>query len=622
MNGPRNVAPRIPDLTKLSKEELVAALGHPNLPVRVQATHQLVHRVGVDCIPVVKSALSGGQPEQRAHALWVLERLNALKGDQLITLAGASERITRVYLAKALAERSDWDPVARKVVTDRLLTDSDAFVRRAAVDALGRHPIEGTERRLIHTWLETPPDDALLIHTAKMATRDALVARQSFDAIDPLNWTAPERERLLEALLGAPQPAAAKLAMRSFRVEAWPERLVDSLVHHVARYLPADQPDELQLIAQRYRSQSNGLQLTVLRAGQRGLQQRGAPLPEVWLTWANESAARLLSADDEGTNRNGLELIRDLQLAAAAQDLAVRLQPDARFPNLRSLVVDTLATVNHPQLVPTVADLIAREDLPVDLKQHAAQVLGGLNRDDARVALLDRLKTAPGNVALAIGRGMATTPAGGEELLKTIEAGKASPRMLQDATIDQRLRNARLTDFDARREKLLEGLPPENEELKELIATRKAAFAISANDVEQGRKAFQKLCAGCHQIGGQGGKVGPGLDGVGLRGLDRLLEDTLDPNRNVDAAFRSSTVLLNSGKVLNGLIAREEGAVLVMIDDQGKEIPVPLADIEERQATRLSPMPANVADKLTAAEYSDLLSYLLEQRVAPVQKEK
>lgn len=614
-------APRIPDLTKASVAELVDALGHLHLPVRVQATHQLVHRIGSEAAPAVVAALRGDHPEQRMHALWVLERWGALNGDELISLAIDSDRMVRVHLAKALAERSEWSVVARLVVTDRLLVDGDAFVRRAAVDALGRHPVEGTERRLVHSWIQTPAEDALLIHTLKMAVRDALVARNSFDAIDPATWTAPERERLLDAILGAPQPAAAALAMRSFRTEAWPAGQVEGLVQHVARHLPPEELGQLKLIADRYDSQSHSLELVVLRAGQRGLQQRGAPLPEFWAIWAQDTARELLSSNDEGAVRSGIELIRDLQLKEAGQGLPERLQAGIPEAGLSGLVMDTLAAINHPELVPTVAALLARDDVPVDLRQHAAQVLGALNRDDARAALLDRLKTAPGNVALAIGRGLAAAPAGSEELLKAIESGKASPRLLQDATIDQRLKSARLTEFDSRREKLLEGLPPENEELKQLIAMRKSAFEISMGEVEAGRKAFQKLCAGCHQIGGQGGKVGPGLDGVGLRGLDRLLEDTLDPSRNVDAAFRSSTVVLNSGKVLNGLVAREEGAVLIMIDDKGKEVPVPLEDIEERQQTKLSPMPANVADKLTAVEYNDLLRFLLEQRVAPLKVE-
>ena len=59
----------------------------------------------------------------------------------------------------------------------------------------------------------------------------------------------------------------------------------------------------------------------------------------------------------------------------------------------------------------------------------------------------------------------------------------------------------------------------------------------------------------------QGGVVGPHLDGVGNRGLERLIEDVLDPSRNVDPSFRYSTVSLKNGEVFSGLQRREEGAV-------------------------------------------------------------
>ena len=77
----------------------------------------------------------------------------------------------------------------------------------------------------------------------------------------------------------------------------------------------------------------------------------------------------------------------------------------------------------------------------------------------------------------------------------------------------------------------------------------------------------------CHTLASKGAKVGPQLDGVGIRGLDRLLEDVLDPNRNVDQNFRMTILNLKDGKVVRGLLLREEGEVYVMADDKGKEVP-------------------------------------------------
>ena len=125
---------------------------------------------------------------------------------------------------------------------------------------------------------------------------------------------------------------------------------------------------------------------------------------------------------------------------------------------------------------------------------------------------------------------------------------------------------------------------------------------------------FDATGLGCHQIGGQGAKIGPQLDGIGIRGIDRLLEDILDPNRNVDQAFRSTTLALKNGQIVSGLVLREEGEVVVLADVQGKEVRVSKNTIEERSVSQLSPMPANLADQIPESDFNHLLAYLLAQR--------
>ena len=101
---------------------------------------------------------------------------------------------------------------------------------------------------------------------------------------------------------------------------------------------------------------------------------------------------------------------------------------------------------------------------------------------------------------------------------------------------------------------------------------------------------------------------------MGIRGLDRLLEDILDPNRNVDQAFRSTTLELNNGQIVSGLVLREEGEVVVLADAQGKEVRVSKNTIEERTLSNVSPMPANLVDQIPETDFYHLLAYLLAQR--------
>jgi putative heme-binding domain-containing protein len=162
--------------------------------------------------------------------------------------------------------------------------------------------------------------------------------------------------------------------------------------------------------------------------------------------------------------------------------------------------------------------------------------------------------------------------------------------------------------------KLTEGLPAADQRMQELFKRRKAGFTVAKTDPALGAKVYEKNCANCHQLGGKGAKIGPQLDGIGIRGVDRLLEDILDPNRNVDQAFRATTLALKDGQALTGLLLREEGEVLVLADAQGKEVRVPKNTVEERSTSQLSPMPANLVDQIAEPDFYHLLAFLLEQR--------
>src|SRR5437764_9317441 len=97
-------APRA-DWTKASVEELVSDLSHPNLTVRMTATHQLVER-GPAAVPEVKALLARyTPPTPRPHALWVLERLGALDDATLEDALKDDSLDVRVHALRILAER-------------------------------------------------------------------------------------------------------------------------------------------------------------------------------------------------------------------------------------------------------------------------------------------------------------------------------------------------------------------------------------------------------------------------------------------------------------------------------------------------------------------------------------
>ncbi len=150
-------------------------------------------------------------------------------------------------------------------------------------------------------------------------------------------------------------------------------------------------------------------------------------------------------------------------------------------------------------------------------------------------------------------------------------------------------------------------------ELQALGERRLQRWRTHGGDAEAGKIVFAKNCAACHRIGQQGETIGPQLDGIGKRGAARIVEDTLDPHRNVDVAFRMETLQLEDGRVLAGLPRREAGEALILADEKGKEFSVPLGEIASRRQSNLSLMPTNVARQVSDEEFVNLLAYLMRQ---------
>lgn len=232
-------------------------------------------------------------------------------------------------------------------------------------------------------------------------------------------------------------------------------------------------------------------------------------------------------------------------------------------------------------------------------------------------SLGETMLRAPRETQRALAETLASDRQGAEALLALAASGKASPRLLLDPVIRNRLNAHKLDKLDERITSLTAKLPSESEQLLKLIDERRTQFSSARASAEKGLPLFEKNCAICHQVGGKGQKIGPQLDGIGARGLARLVEDVLDPNRNVDPAFRATTLFMNDGRVLVGLIRRNEGETLVLADNKGKEFMVAKTDIEEQQLSTLSLMPVNVSEILKPEEFEHLMAYLLTQQKKP-----
>jgi putative heme-binding domain-containing protein len=185
------------------------------------------------------------------------------------------------------------------------------------------------------------------------------------------------------------------------------------------------------------------------------------------------------------------------------------------------------------------------------------------------------------------------------------------PRVLLDRGVKDRLTQLKLAGSDEKVAKLTKGLQPTEQRIQNLINQRVKDFRAEKASAELGAKVFEKTCAACHQIEGKGAVIGPQLDGVGARGLERIVEDVLDPSRNVDVAFRVSLVKLNSGQAFSGLKRREEGEQVIYADSKGVETGYAKKDIKETRESMNSLMPDGMYETLTPEEFNNLMAFLL-----------
>ncbi len=291
-----------------------------------------------------------------------------------------------------------------------------------------------------------------------------------------------------------------------------------------------------------------------------------------------------------------LLLSDDMQLRGHAAAGLVALKPDARISAL----------------------LLWSDDVDVPPAFQSQLWVAVRSRDQAGLAavLRELLVGATSERQRKAADALVTDRAGAELHLLLAEEGRLSLQLLQQPALRFKLAVLKVPELNERATALTKSLPAPDLQLALLIASRKTGFDTAKCSTENGKVAFIKRCAVCHQIGTEGNKVGPQLDGVGIRGLDRLLEDILDPNRNVDAAFRSSAIALTDGRILTGLKRREEGSDVVFANSEGKEFRVPAVEIEELKLSPVSLMPGNLGELVPAEEMSDILAWLLTQKPA------
>jgi putative heme-binding domain-containing protein len=315
--------------------------------------------------------------------------------------------------------------------------------------------------------------------------------------------------------------------------------------------------------------------------------------------------------------QSAAELAGELHFANYEPKLAELLEDKNADADARAAAAKSLSELSGPKHLEEFRKVVSSADEPNKLRGKVADVLGQINSPEAKATIVEALRTAPTGLQTDLALALASNREGAEALLEAVSDGKASARLLQQRKVRDHLMTAKPENLSERVEKLTANIPTATAEREKMIGQHRTAFNPAKASAAKGAEVFKQYCVVCHTLDGQGALIGPQLDGIGGRGVDRLLEDILDPNRNVDRAFRSTLLLMNDGDVQSGLYRRDEGEMVIMAQSNGKEISVPRKDIRERRTSETSLMPDNFGEAIPKEDFNNLIAFLLTKNVKP-----
>lgn len=556
--------------------------------------------------------------EYRAKAALPAELLG--RADELLARSGSAEE--RLRLMWWLHATGDKDNSARWL---RLLRDSDADVRRWAVQLAmeqGNPSGEffGEMKRLCRE------DPSPVVRLGLCSALQRLPHDQRWDLLEGLlQHEEDERDQNIPQMLWyatepmvPANPERALALARSSKLGV-PAGLISRRVGEMRT------PEALDLLLQAVReAASPRAAVTFLEAVLEALKGRShVPAPsswaavyaacERWIVGGKEEAVSLADA------RAALGALFDDP--AASRDLRALVARSESPIERRQRALRSLAAAGDPSLAETLEPLLGDAAMRLEALRNAASLdAAAFKPEGGGVAFLQKVlgvfQTLSAEEKGAAVSAMAGRVDGARLLLNALLEKRVSRADipvfaarqiagLNDPGVAELLEKAwgivRLGDADAQ----AKNAGAEHARLKAILSN---AF-LNGADLSAGRVLFQSVCGHCHQLFGEGGRIGPDLTGSNRANLDYLLENVINPNAVIGKDYELQVWTLKGGRVVSGMI-RQESDVAFTVQTVAGEEQVPKEAVESVQKPGISMMPVGLFSGLSKEQLRDLLGYL------------
>lgn len=360
--------------------------------------------------------------------------------------------------------------------------------------------------------------------------------------------------------------------------------------------------DSFQLVVSAVRSTTDtSVQAALLKGMLLGLEgRRSVRAPEGWSTLSNTLACSTSSTvrqhalalsqifGDTVAVASALQCVQDSSVAAAQRCSTLSLllgQQNQEASQLLKVLIDEPA-----------------------LTLSAIRGYAVVRNDEAPAVLISRYSKLNAQQQRAVIETLASRKAYAEALLEALKMNQIQPSAVpvQVARSLKNLLGKKFTDVYG-------ALPVVGAEREHLIKKYKKLCkpsAVAAADASRGRAIFQKTCAACHVLYGEGGKVGPELTGANRANLDYILLNSVYPSLDVPHAYRTVSVLTVDGRIVNGVLAEEDGTKIVLRTPEQPRVVIAKEDIDFRKISPQSMMPDGQLDAMKPQEVIDLVKYL------------
>ena len=158
-------------------------------------------------------------------------------------------------------------------------------------------------------------------------------------------------------------------------------------------------------------------------------------------------------------------------------------------------------------------------------------------------------------------------------------------------------------------------LKPLSIDLSQAEREQLLAQSATTGDARRGAEIFRREvtgCLRCHQIGTQGGKVGPDLTSIGAYAQPAaILESILNPNKDIKQGYETIVLTRSDNTTVAGILQRQSDVATILRDPNDKLIAVPKAEVKGTTKSPVSLMPLGLTATLREDEFIDLMRYLI-----------